>query len=82
MPLHTFDHPYNTKYKKDPAIERWVHQRYYGQFGKFVVHARAVNWLTALYVVVPAYLYYVNELGVKWADNLRAENINAIRMGR
>jgi hypothetical protein len=64
MPYHTFDHKYNTKYKKDPAIERWVYQRYYGQFGKFQVNGRALTWLAVLFGIVPYTIYALNEKGV------------------
>ena len=61
MPYHTFDHKYNTKYRKDPAIERWVYQRYYGQFGQFQVSLRSMKWLALLYGVIPYGLYKWNE---------------------
>jgi hypothetical protein len=61
MPFHTFDHKFNTKYQKDPAIEKWVYQRYYGQFAQFRINWRSMKWLTILYGVVPAGLFYWNE---------------------
>ncbi|KAI3634654.1 hypothetical protein MIR68_007035 [Amoeboaphelidium protococcarum] len=82
MPLHTFDHKYNTVLKKDPAIDRWVYQRYLGQFGQFRINSYNLKWLVILYGAFPAYLYYTNEWGVSWLDGFREENINAIRMGR
>lgn len=82
MPFHTFDHKYNTKFKKDPAIERWVYQRYFGQFGKFQVNFYALKWLAILYGAVPLSIWYVNEKSTLWVDQFREEDINALRMGR
>jgi hypothetical protein len=62
MPFHT-PHSFNTKFKKDPAIERWVYQRYFGQFGQFKVNGYALKWLTIIYGVIPFGLYYFNEQG-------------------
>ena len=61
MPYHDFAHKFNTRLKKDPAVERWVHQRYLGQFAQFKVNGYAMKWLVILYGVVPATMFYYNE---------------------
>ena len=82
--IHTFGHKFNTKWAKDPAIERWVYQRYFGQFGQFKVSAWSLKWLTIIYGVVPAYLFYVNQWGEEWLDQFRAEGseVNQLKFGR
>lgn len=83
--LHDFNHPYNTKFKKDPAIERWVFQRYIGQYGKFDLGKNTwskLKWLTILYGVVPVALFYGNESWVRWLDDAKVDHTNHIRFGR
>lgn len=82
MAYSFFDHPYNTKFKKDPAVERWVYQRYVGQFGNFRLNAFNAKWITILYGIVPISLYFLNEKGVEWMDQFREEDINMVRLGR
>ncbi|KAI3659287.1 hypothetical protein MP638_003503 [Amoeboaphelidium occidentale] len=81
MPFHT-PHKYNTNFQKDPAIERWVYQRYFGQFGNFRVNAYALKWLVGLYVIVPVGLFYWNESYTRWIDDFKEEDVNSLRFGR
>ena len=79
--MHNFGHHFNTVFKKDPAVERWMYQRYYGQFGQFKVNAWNLKWLVILYGAFPAYLFYTNEyIGAK-LDDCRIES-GGPRLGR
>lgn len=54
-----------------------------GQFGQFRVNAYNLKWFGLVAVAFPAYLYYVNEAGVKWQDeHIWQESPNELRMGR